>query len=564
MKRFATFLAREAADAPVAAIVTTTAISGVAAGLLLVLVNTGAEQVANGEAWLLPALAFLAAFGLLLLARSFALNRSAAMVEAAIQRVRLRIIDKVRRSDLRALEQYGGLGTYAPLTQDLGLISQAVVFLVPVLESLTLLGFVALYLAWLSPVSLIAVLLVYLILLPLYFGRFRQVRVRRADAARLDAAFFERFASLLAGFKELKLNRAENEALFAHLAEITDGAFRHRLAAAERHAGLVLSSSASQYAILLLVVFVLPVLLPEAGTTIHKVVATVLYMMAPLEQLVGGTPILTRADAAVGNLRELEARLDAAQPDADHAVPPAALGGFGQITLDGVSFHYKEKGGEPLFSLGPLDLILRAGETLFIVGGNGSGKSTLLKLLSGLYRPERGRILLDGREVLPEERARYRTLFTSVFTDFHLFERFYARPDIHPDRVNAKLAELGLTGKTRYGAAGFGNLNLSTGQKKRLAFAAAMLKQRPVLVLDELAADQDPWFRRRYYEEILPRLKTAGHTLLVVSNDEQYFHTADRVLQMRDGRIWDTSDAAKRTDAAVGGAEQRATPHRGT
>jgi putative ATP-binding cassette transporter len=96
---------------------------------------------------------------------------------------------------------------------------------------------------------------------------------------------------------------------------------------------------------------------------------------------------------------------------------------------------------------------------------------------------------------------------------------------------------LGLAGKTRYGADGFSSLALSTGQKKRIALLAALLKERPILVLDELAADQDPQFRRHFYEELLPALKAQGLTLVCVTHDDHYFHVADRVLAMREGRL---------------------------
>ena len=78
---------------------------------------------------------------------------------------------------------------------------------------------------------------------------------------------------------------------------------------------------------------------------------------------------------------------------------------------------------------------------------------------------------------------------------------------------------------------------LSTGQRKRLAFIAAVLEGRPVCLFDELAADQDPGFRRRYYEELLPELKAAGRTLLIVSHDDAWFNTADRVLRLDAGHI---------------------------
>jgi putative ATP-binding cassette transporter len=208
-----------------------------------------------------------------------------------------------------------------------------------------------------------------------------------------------------------------------------------------------------------------------------------------------------------------------------------------QIALRGVRFRYLDQTGQPLFAVGPIDLDIRAGELLFIVGGNGSGKSTLLKLLTGLYPPEDGELRLDGRRLWPTDLTRYRSLFATVFTDFHLFRRLYGIPNLDPAEVNRWLAELDIADKTRYTEQGFTNLDLSTGQKKRLAIAAALLKERPICVFDEPAADQDPAFRRRLYEELLPRFRADGRTLIVVSHDDRWFHVADRVLEMRDGQL---------------------------
>jgi putative ATP-binding cassette transporter len=133
--------------------------------------------------------------------------------------------------------------------------------------------------------------------------------------------------------------------------------------------------------------------------------------------------------------------------------------------------------------------------------------------------------------------ADYRNLFSAVFADFHLFDRLYGMPGIEPARAQELLQTMGLAGKTEYRDGRFTNLDLSTGQRKRLAFVIALLEDKPIYALDELAADQDSTFRRRYYEELLPALKARGKGVLVISHDERYFHLADRVLVMEDGRF---------------------------
>jgi len=85
----------------------------------------------------------------------------------------------------------------------------------------------------------------------------------------------------------------------------------------------------------------------------------------------------------------------------------------------------------------------------------------------------------------------------------------------------------------------FSTIDLSAGQRKRLALVQAYLENRPILVFDEWAAEQDPTFRRVFYTEILPDLKRQGKTLVVISHDDRYFHVADRRITLTGGRIID-------------------------
>jgi putative ATP-binding cassette transporter len=532
------FLSREAGDAPRREIVAMTAVSSVATMFLLVLTNLGAEYAADqGRIRIEIMVGYLVVFGILLESRSFALTQAVTAVERGVLRFRVRVIDKVRRADLRFVEQQGGVAAYASLTQDVGLISHAVVFLVPVAESVLILLFIGLYLSWLSPQSLFAVVAIYAVALPIYLFRFARTRDQLRLAATADGSFFEQFVEILHGFKELKLNRRESDAFRTHLIDTGAGAVRLKLASSERQTNDVIYAGSILYLALFAVAFAIPAVVPEASATVFKVAAAVLFMIAPLTHLVNGAPTLAKADAAVSNLYALEQRLDAALSAPVDASPPRGLREFESIRLQGAGLRFVGHDGLPSFALGPLDFRLHRGERIFVVGPNGSGKTVLLKLLTGLYRPERGKILLDEIVVADADQARYRSLFTSVFDDFQLFERIYGLPEPDPDVVNEWLAELGLGLKTRYGATGYSTINLSTGQRKRLAFLESILKNRPICVFDELAADQDPEFRRRLYEELLPRLSASGRTLVIVSHDDQYFHTADRLLEMRDGQL---------------------------
>jgi putative ATP-binding cassette transporter len=257
----------------------------------------------------------------------------------------------------------------------------------------------------------------------------------------------------------------------------------------------------------------------------------------------GFLPFLARARVSIGRVNELSERF--ANPERGlgeldgHAT---ATPQFGQvIELRDVRYAYQADAGEQAFVLGPLSMCIHRGEILFISGDNGSGKTTFLKILTGLYVPQAGEMLLDGVRVDAGNRDAYRQLFSPVLSDFHLFEELAEDAIVGPDKreevARAGLERLALASKVAVKDGRFSTTDLSTGQRKRLALVHAWVEARPVMVFDEWAADQDPTFRHEFYTQLLPELRAQGHTLVVISHDDRYFGVADRVVDFRDGRL---------------------------
>jgi putative ATP-binding cassette transporter len=213
---------------------------------------------------------------------------------------------------------------------------------------------------------------------------------------------------------------------------------------------------------------------------------------------------------------------------------------FETIEFRDVVFRYFDRASEMTFKVGPINFTLHRGDVVFITGGNGSGKSTFMKLLAGLYMPESGTITFDGMAVDDNTREKYRALITAIFSDYHLFLRLYGIDD--PDRaeVDRLLSQFYLAAKTRLTDGEFRTLDLSAGQRKRLALVVALLEKRPLLLLDEWASEQDPDFRRKFYNEVLPDLNKAGATIVAISHDDRYLNEIDypaRELHMEEGRF---------------------------
>jgi putative ATP-binding cassette transporter len=242
---------------------------------------------------------------------------------------------------------------------------------------------------------------------------------------------------------------------------------------------------------------------------------------------------------ASDNIERLEAKLRAIVGETQvESLEPRSR--FDKIEMRDVVFSYMDKSSEAVFRVGPLNFTLHSGDIVFISGGNGSGKSTFLKLLAGLYEPDSGELLLDGVRVDDTNRDAYRALIAAIFVDYHLFQRLYGIADPGPGEINRLLTQFRLTDKTRLTGGEFSTLDLSGGQRKRLALIVSLLEKRPILLLDEWTADQDPDFRRKFYDELLPELKQAGETVVVITHDDRYLAELDlpaRKLRMDEGRF---------------------------
>jgi putative ATP-binding cassette transporter len=212
-----------------------------------------------------------------------------------------------------------------------------------------------------------------------------------------------------------------------------------------------------------------------------------------------------------------------------------------ELAFEDVSYAYPVRGDDPPFSVGPVSLVIRPGQVTFIVGGNGSGKSTLTKLLAGLYRPQRGEIFLDNKQITGDNIDWYRQHFSAVFEDYCLFDDLRGL-GIEDDadlrqRADQYFERLALMHKVRVIGSTFSTTALSQGERKRLALITAYLEDRPIYLFDEWAAEQDPTFKRIFYTQLLPELKRLGKAVVVVSHDDRYFKYADQTLKLEDGKL---------------------------
>jgi putative ATP-binding cassette transporter len=287
-----------------------------------------------------------------------------------------------------------------------------------------------------------------------------------------------------------------------------------------------------------LLLFVWPRFFPEVdGAMLTRYVLIILFLMSPLEQIMAWLPFMAHASVSVDHIERLGLMLEEVELEEENGVF-VPVDRWEQIELAAVTHAYHREGHSRGFVLGPIDLTVRAGEILFIVGGNGSGKTTLAKLLTGLYMPETGEIRLDGRPITGENREAYRQLFSVVFDDAAVFESLWGMEQSDLDRrARAYLEQLELDHVVSVSGGKFSTTSLSRGQRKRLALLTAYLEDRPIYVFDEWAADQDPVFRKVFYLQLLPELKQRGKAVVAVTHDDHYFGVADCVVKLDEGKI---------------------------
>jgi len=516
------------------------AASGLANAGILAIVNSAAQQASSETPGIRLLGLFVVAMAIYIHSLRFTFRRANEVFADVIHRVRVRLANKIRHSELVTLERIGIGPIYNVMSQQTHVITETAMLISGSLQASIMIVFASLYIIVLSVPAFLLTTVLLGVGVWMYRERQTEARTSIQQATQKDIEFFDTVTHALRGFKETKLNEPRARDLYTDLAEVSAQQRTLHAATTEIFTQNYIFSQSVFYVVIAAIVFLLPRLLPTYGENLSQITTAILFIVGPLSMVVSSVPQFANANLAAGQIRELERTLDELNQWGEEA-PDAGLGagkaGFERIELDEITFSYYAPAGETLFTVGPASLSLDAGEILFIIGGNGSGKTTLLNVLTYLYPPESGVIRCDGVEIDGENASEYRSLFAAIFADFHLFEKLYGLYDADPEGVEALLQQMQIADKTSFVDDRFTELDLSTGQKKRLALVITLLDDRPIFVFDELAADQDPAFRRFLYEELLPNLKRRGKTIVAVTHDDRYFGIADRVVKMEYGKF---------------------------
>ncbi|MEU7071618.1 ABC transporter ATP-binding protein [Streptomyces narbonensis] len=281
----------------------------------------------------------------------------------------------------------------------------------------------------------------------------------------------------------------------------------------------------------------------SAGTLV-AFLSTALALRWPVESI--GFLLAMSQEAATATERYFEV-MDADE-EPETTAPSAPADGSGGVRFENVSFHYPDapEGAPPV--LDGIDLHIRPGETLALVGGTGSGKTTLTALVPRLHEATGGRILLDGEDIALMERERLRTLVSMAFEEPTLFSASIGENVLMGAEAGAGEPELrralgvaqadGFVDRLPEGSAtqvGEQGLSLSGGQRQRLALARAVVGRPRFLVLDDPLSALDVHTEARVEAALREVLRET--TALVVAHRPSTVMLADRVALLSRGRI---------------------------
>ncbi len=474
-------------------------------------------------------------YGVLSIVASYSVSR---MMQRIIHKLRIDMSRKIIQAPYEEIEN--NESKLLPiLTSDIDRIAQYISTLPAVTTGLaTVIGILA-YMIWYSPILSLATIILFSIIFFLTKVALPAIRKHSHGARSHLNNLFEHFEGLVLGIKELTLNRKFSKSFVDdHIIPTSNTQMRYYLK--ESVVGSIVNKSTDLVLLLGMGILVVAIFQTQFVTLefFGSYLTIVLFTIAPLSSATGFLRSLKNAEVIFNHIEQVGISLEESYQYTEEIKNENWKDSEPLIQAKQLEHTYYHADEDQHFKLGPLDFDIKQGESLFLVGGNGSGKTTLAKLILGLYKPKGGEINYRGVNISKENLSYYRSRFSAVFTDSYVFQEL--------DHISAELLEekgqelidmLELTKKVKIENKEFTTTRLSDGQKKRLSLISSILEDKEVYLFDEWAANQDPYFKEIFYDKILAYLRERGKTLIVITHDDRYFHLADRVLKLQDGKL---------------------------
>lgn len=451
---------------------------------------------------------------------------------------RIAIINRILDSSYQSIEKIGSTRIYSTLNNDANAVSKFPGIIVSIASNVLTLIFCLSYLLSNSLAAFIASATVIILNCFISYLTGRLASRYWEKNRDVQDIYFSQLSDLVYGFKELLLSKLRRTEFGKEIRSYSRYSAELSKEASIKFLNFGLYNTLMYNIIFGVVVFVFPAVI--VGINVNELrenLFLVFYLIGPFGSLMGAIPNLTEVKVNTKRINQLIDDLDTECVENDYSFDHMRKHSEKLLLqLDKVVFKYESENHDAEeFILGPIEEEIKTGEITFVIGGNGSGKSTLGKILTGLYCPTSGNISINDMQCSQKDLNDY---FAAVFSDFYLFSKLYGvEYQARKEEIFHMLKDMKLENKVEINEDGkFIDLKLSTGQKKRLAFIACCLDDKPFMLFDEWAAEQDPEFRTYFYMELLPQLKKKGKGVIVITHDDRFFHLADRVIKLERGK----------------------------
>jgi len=446
--------------------------------------------------------------------------------------LKVQLIQKIFSTSYQKFEKIDRGRIYTALNDDVNVIGQSTSTFVSLITNIiTTIGAFA-YLASIAFWAACLTIILIISLATIYYFVGERANVFFEEARDESNVYMRLLNGMVDGFKEISLHRNKKIEYKDDVATSADR-FRTKISTADiRFVNAFLVGESLLVVLLGIVAFGIQELFPGIEAyTVMSFVIILLYLIGPINGILGAVPGLLYLNVAWNRIQEFLKDIPA-NLDLD-LVPEPRDAVVKSFEVQNVQFTYEKDEDDRSFGIGPINLKAKGGELLFIIGGNGSGKTTLAKLLTGLYQPDQGELRINGKTMKDSSLGEY---FSTVFSPSYLFEKLYNVDDkAKSEEIDKYLKVLQLNEKVSIENNRYSTIDLSGGQRKRLALLQCYMEDSPIYLFDEWAADQDPGYRKFFYRTLLPEMKKQGKIVIAITHDDHYFDVADQVLEMKNG-----------------------------
>lgn len=443
-----------------------------------------------------------------------------------------KVFSKILNTSLIKFERLGSERFYTVI-EDLRTFAIFPEIIINTINSILMLLLGLIYLMSLSAYGAIVIIVVIVVLTSVYFFVINIMSGKISILRKYNENYYKFVQDVIKGFKELNTNsRRRINLMNKYVNPNRENAKKMEVKVNHIFLSINLLSQYGLYSVIGLTIFLLPEIDLLQKQDVLPYVIILLFLLGPVNNLINMQSIYSRFKVANKRIIQFGQDFDGEEFKSENRF---GLKDFQTLKFNMVEFKYNKQSAES-FQLGPLDLKIQKGEIIFVIGGNGSGKSTMINLLTGLYEPAKGEIHIDGK--IMESKLQLQNLASSVFAENYIFSNNYDDFSLKANPLYQEWLEKMNMGKVITDDEEMSaRKKLSRGQSKRMSLILALLEKKPILILDEWAADQDPFFRKYFYEELIPKLKKDGKTLIAVTHDDKYFNHADRIIKFEYGKI---------------------------